>query len=62
LIPELAAHIKENINRSPNPLSLATAMTESAGGGSIPTIHIMFRSTEEMHAAADQIRALRKTK
>ena len=49
-----------DIARPSNPLSLATAMTENSGGGTIPMLKIMFRTTAEMQAAADQVRALRK--
>lgn len=47
-------------NQQENPLSLATALTENSGAGSIPMIKIMFRTTEEMSAAATQLRALAK--
>lgn len=45
---------------SSNPLALRMAMTENSGCGSTPTLKIMFRTTAEMSAAADQIRALAK--
>lgn len=46
--------------RTSNPLALRMAMTENSGCGSTPMLKIMFRTTAEMSAAADQIRALAK--
>lgn len=41
-------------------LSRSIAMFESSGGGTTPTIKILFRSVEDMDFASDQLRKLKE--